>query len=797
MTRRFRRLKARRACYRPQLVPLEDRIVPSTFTEVEPNNTPATANVVTVDTGDILTTQPANWLQINGGIGSTSDLDYFRFTLATRSGVFFDIDSRDIGLSATLNTTLVLYDANGTTVLDSNTDGYDFEGFAAPLTGVSSALSPDSSLYRDLNAGTYYIRVSQAGGTTGNYYLRILADSSYSSTVPVFASLPGAPDTIFLDFDGHSATDAWGTYSVPAYDFSGNGAEFTPAERLAMRNVWRVVAEDYAFLNLNVTTSYAGSFADGVGFRQVIGNSDGAPFGAAGSLGKAIVASYATGGASNNVAHTFTVNFPTYGGGISGQIMAKPLEIGNTSSHEVGHAFRLRHYEPGTSGTAGPLAIMYTPDTGLSRETWRTGTNELGQPQDDVAVISNPNNLVALRADDHGGTTATATVLTPIGSIYSASGNIHQINDLDFFRFIASGSTTITIDVDEYVNNLDTELRLYNASGALLATVDPGTSFDSTLTMTLSEGTYYIDVRSDAEPGELGQYTVRITTTLPPLVVVIDDGDAGFSATPGFFSFAGEGYQNDVTYAGPGDGSEYAVWSFTGLPSGTYRVSATWTAHINRATNTPFSVWENESLLGYALVNQELPPSHFTAGGAAWHNLGGTYTITTGNLAVYISNLADEYVIADAIRIERLTMGPVQIKDDGDAGFVASGGFFAFVGEGYQNDVTYAAAGSGNEQATWTFTALPAGVYRVSVTWTPHENRATNAPFTVLDGTTPLETFRVNQQAAPGDFVEGSTAWKDLGTGVFTISSGSLTIRLTDDANGYVIADAVRIERIT
>src|SRR5262249_55763482 len=56
---------------------LEERVMPSNFTEVEPNNSQATANLVTIATGDILTTAPSNWLTITGSVGSNADVDYF------------------------------------------------------------------------------------------------------------------------------------------------------------------------------------------------------------------------------------------------------------------------------------------------------------------------------------------------------------------------------------------------------------------------------------------------------------------------------------------------------------------------------------------------------------------------------------------------------------------------------------------------------------------------------------------------------------------------------------------------
>ncbi|MEZ6035558.1 MAG: hypothetical protein R3C17_20875 [Planctomycetaceae bacterium] len=43
--------------------------------------------------------------------------------------------------------------------------------------------------YLDLAAGTYFVAVVGAGGSTGSDELRTLADSTYAATVPVFDSL--------------------------------------------------------------------------------------------------------------------------------------------------------------------------------------------------------------------------------------------------------------------------------------------------------------------------------------------------------------------------------------------------------------------------------------------------------------------------------------------------------------------------------------------------------------------------------------------------------------------------------
>jgi subtilisin-like proprotein convertase family protein len=508
----------RRGCRaRLRLELLEERIVLSNFTEVEPNNTAATANAVPVATGDVLTALHDDWLNISGGIAS-SDVDFFQFTLGNRSGVFFDIDSRETGLSATLDSILTVFDAAGTTSMGSNDDGYDFDtGYPAPafVTGGNGAF--DSALYLDLNAGTYVVRVTAAGGSMGNYLLRLLADPNYASTVPVFESNPGAADTLFLDFDGHAASDAWGNYTMPPYDLNNNGAEFSPGEKLAIRNAWKVVAEDFSPFAVNVATSYTGSFTDGVAFRHVIGNGDGSIINQSILfLGIAFLHSYAVGGPNNNVAFTFGRAFPnvfgTFNGGSSGQIVAIPHEIGDVTSHEFGHALGLLHYG-GTNPQ--PEGIMHTPLDGLRRRLWRTANTHSSEPpvvlQDDMAIISNAANTFGYRADDHGNTTATATVLSATGSVLTATGILSSpTTDLDVFRFAAAGPTNILVNLDRFSNNLDVELRLFDANGTLLETHDPGNAFDAVLRVTLAAGTYFVEVRSDGEPGEAGQYGLRI-----------------------------------------------------------------------------------------------------------------------------------------------------------------------------------------------------------------------------------------------------------------------------------------------
>ncbi|MBI1337329.1 MAG: choice-of-anchor D domain-containing protein [Phycisphaera sp.] len=138
----------------------------------------------------------------------------------------------------------------------------------------------------------------------------------------------------------------------------------------------------------------------------------------------------------------------------------------------------------------------------------------------------------------------------------------------------------------------------------------------------------------------------------------------------------------------------------------------------------------------------------------------------------------------------------VRTLDDRDAGFATVGqwGFTLEPGRYVGDDHSFARDGGGANVATYTFLNLPAGTYRISATWRADSNRATNTPYTVLDGSVVLDTIRINQEQSPNDLVYQGYSYEDIGT--FTITSGTMVVRISDDANDYVDADAIRIERI-
>jgi hypothetical protein len=139
----------------------------------------------------------------------------------------------------------------------------------------------------------------------------------------------------------------------------------------------------------------------------------------------------------------------------------------------------------------------------------------------------------------------------------------------------------------------------------------------------------------------------------------------------------------------------------------------------------------------------------------------------------------------------------VTIIDDGDAtGYTQTNGWNnANRATSYGGDFAYKFKGAGNESVTWDFTNLASGTYRAHTTWDVHVLRATQAPYTVtVDGESQGTTILVDQTQAPSETIDG-VKWGPLGT--FVVFGNQLKVELTDIHDQYyVIADAVRIERI-
>jgi hypothetical protein len=673
------------------------------------------------------------------------------------------------------------------------------------LFSVSDACKPEPAIPM---ASTGVARGLEQSAATAEVTQTPVAASPLSS-LPRLSSNPAAIAKVFLDFDGHFES-MWGAatnVSTPAYDRDGDRTTFSDTELTAIRETWTRVAEDFAPFNIDVTTIDPGTTANRVAATIAIGGNSSDWFGAAAG-GVAYVGGFYN--SAPNVGFVFEDNLSN----------GDPKFVAEAATHEAGHLFGLSHqatwngstltqeYNPGNPAWAPIMGVGYYS----LRTTWHNGPSIYGSTffQDDLSILAGANNGFGYRTDDYGDSVTAASLLPVSGGSVNFAGLIGRPGDADVWSFnTIGGQVSLQLAVTAPGANLDAVLELRNAAGQTMVTAAPTDSLGASISTTVGAGTYFLVARTSGDYGNLGQYT--ITGLVPATVTVsttqiIDNGDAGFSTTGSWIPYAGQGFQSDVHYMAAGIGSNTARWTAVVTP-GQYEVAVSWSPYVNRATNAPFGVLDGAVSLGTTAVNQQLAPVDFADQGAGWKTLG-TFSIAGNSLTVSLDDNANLYVIADAVRIQRVGDLPTtpppqppppppplttQIIDNGNAGFTTTGAWLPYGAQGYQNDVHYLPAGFGANTARWTASVTP-GLYQVALTWSPYWNRATNAPFTVLDGGASLGTTPVNQQLAPADFADQGTSWKTLGT--FAITGNSLAVLLGDNANWHVIADAVRIQRV-
>ena len=175
----------------------------------------------------------------------------------------------------------------------------------------------------------------------------------------------------------------------------------------------------------------------------------------------------------------------------------------------------------------------------------------------------------------------------------------------------------------------------------------------------------------------------------------------------------------------------------------------------------------------------------------------GRTVISTILVAVLVSAPYVPQIRPFLALVKQRAYATITVIDDGDSGWVATGSWTLYTAnsDDYQNDIRYDEAGSGSEYVTYTFTGLSPGLYDVAVNWSVHSNRATDAPFSVYNDGSLLETVDLNQENAPNDFTYDSANWEYVGQN-YVITSTTLKVILSDDANEYVISDGAYIERV-
>ena len=400
-------------------------------------------------------------------------------------------------------------------------------------------LAGDRTAWVDESGRLFYVEPDQAAAAT--------APPTEAAAYPYAASFtlhsrPTATRKVFLDFDGHRVqSSAWNDVMHPVIDVAAYtmdaDAAFSQAELDVVQEVWARVAEDYAPFDVDVTTEDPGNAA------LVRSSVDDAAYGMRASvttdpdmrtvLCSGSCAGVAYVGVFDNVMGSSAPWYqPAWALPKTTYTAAQVAEI---VSHEVGHTLGLSHdglngsayYQDGT-GTKIWSPIMgagYTPLTQFSNGDYAGAT----QTQDDLAVIA--QNGPAVVGDDYGNTVATAF---PLGTgDATVAGLVTSRSDVDVFAISRSCAEALTASVTPAPlgPGLDTQLRLLDAAGGVVAVSAPATAragtwspvltgMGASISQSLAPGTYYLEVDGVglvdpalgySDYGSVGRYTLAVT----------------------------------------------------------------------------------------------------------------------------------------------------------------------------------------------------------------------------------------------------------------------------------------------
>jgi len=374
-----------------------------------------------------------------------------------------------------------------------------------------------------------------------------------------FHSRPGAPNVIFLDFDGASVSGtAWngsvGRDPIPAVAFSTDAdfTTFSDAEQLAVKRIWQRVAEDFAPFDVDVTTEAPSSMGLRIAHALITRNTD--------ADGQPNPSSSAGGVAYVNVFNSSSYAYYRPAWIYYNNLSSSEAHTAEAASHETGHNLGLSH-DGKTDGTeyygghgSGDTSWGPIMGTGYGRSVsqWSKGEYYLANnTQDDLAIVAGKTGY---RADDRGNTLAAAAPMTisggtnivattpesdPANADGANKGVLERAGDADVFSF-STGNGAVHFDIKPWVSpantrggNLDILARVYDSAGTLRFETNPTARTSALVDTLLESGVYYLSLTAAgtgdplANPplgytayGSLGQYFISGWVTDASGVVV-------------------------------------------------------------------------------------------------------------------------------------------------------------------------------------------------------------------------------------------------------------------------------------
>lgn len=226
------------------------------------------------------------------------------------------------------------------------------------------------------------------------------------------------------------------------------------------------------------------------------------------------------------------------------------------------------------------------------------------------------------------GSLNSVSITDALGTNSPPTAIFTYTHDGDNFTFDASGSTDLDGTITRYKWDFG----------------DGTTLEGKTVQHTISN--YPTPVTLTVTSGDGGIAIMQAKIAIQSFELVIDDTDTAFAGTGTWTTststvgYYGTGYK----VVAAGNGSSVASWK-TNIPvTGKYEIFCQYSAYGNRAKNAPYTVSNNSTIISTVLVNQQF-------NGGLFFSIG-MFNLSKGNLEITLSNKADNYVVADAIKIK-------------------------------------------------------------------------------------------------------------------------------------------------
>jgi len=271
-----------------------------------------------------------------------------------------------------------------------------------------------------------------------------------------------------------------------------------------------------------------------------------------------------------------------------------------------------------------------------------------------------------------------------------------------------------------------------------------------------------------------------------PVETIVDNTAATLTGTwftsTGVAGFYGPNYVYD---GDAGKGTKTAKFAPQLPAAGYYTVYTRWTAAANRAAAVPVDI-QTATNKRTVLVNQQ-------ANNGVWVSLGTYKFNAAGSSVLFHTDGTTGQVVADAVRFVPAATPATITVDNTDAGVTVTGAWTAstntpgFVGTNYLSDGNTGTAAV-KKSVKYSLGTISAGVYELFGIWTAGANRASNVFYDITGSTGSLRA-NVDQRTNNG-------VWVSLGFFSLGATGAAITIR-NDNANGYVIADAVRVVNVS